>query len=290
MTHQLQNDRYQVEIKEKGAELSSFRDNQTNLEYIWSADPKIWPRHAPVLFPIVGKLPGNKYQYQGQTYELPQHGIARDLNFTLLHQTPDTLVFELNSSAQTLKVYPFTFRLQIQYTLQDNALEVSYKVQNTGAADMYFSIGAHPGFNCPLLPNEEFTDYYLAFEQPETLERYLLQDGLQNGQTELVSNGTNKLPLNYDLFEKDAIVLKELQSEKITLKTDKHPHGLDFEFKGYPFFGIWTKERNAPFICLEPWHGIASNVQDTGDLTQKKGIIKLPAAENFTCSYIIRVR
>lgn len=288
MIHQLQNGKYQVKVNEHGAELSSFRDVQNNLEYIWQANPTVWPRHAPVLFPVVGKVPGGKYQYQGQTYELPQHGIARDLDFTLRDKAADTLVFVLTSSEKTLLVYPFPFRLEIKYTLQKNTLAIYYTVRNTGPAEMYFSIGGHPGFNCPLFAGEQFSDYYLAFEQPETLNRYLLDGGLQNGQIEPVLQNEIKLPLRYELFEQDALVFKGMASEKITLKTDKHNYGLSFEFKDYPYFGIWTKERGAPFICLEPWHGIASNVGDTGELTQKEGIIRLAAKQEFNCSYLVR--
>jgi len=289
MMEQLANEKYIIEVKAHGAELSSFRNTQHNLEYIWQADPNVWSRHAPVLFPIVGKLPNGEYQYGGKSYKLPQHGLARDLDFTLEHKTETSLTFALTSSEETLAVYPFFFRLEIKYALIQNALEITYTVQNTGAETLFFSIGAHPAFRCPLLPNEAFTDYYLEFEKPETLNRYLLQDGLQNGETELVLTEEKRLPLQYELFEKDAIVLKNLTSEKITLKTDKQAHGVAFEFKNYPYFGIWTKEKGAPFVCLEPWHGIASSVGDTGELSKKEGIMHLAAGENFTCSYTIRV-
>jgi galactose mutarotase-like enzyme len=289
MIYHLENEDYSVTVKRSGAELSSFRNKPANLEYIWQADPQVWPRHAPVLFPIVGKVPGGKYNYQGKTYELPQHGFARDMDFTLDSQSQTELVFALKESEQSLAVYPFPFRLQVTSKLVNNALEILYTVQNPGETDLYFSIGAHPGFNCPFYPGEDFADYYLEFAQPETQERFLLNEGLQNGQTEPVLQNQNTLPLTYELFQKDAIVFKNLASEKITLKTNKHQHSLAFEFKEFPFFGIWTKGPGAGFICLEPWHGIASRVGDSGELTQKEGIKKLAAGDNFTCSYTIRV-
>jgi galactose mutarotase-like enzyme len=140
-----------------------------------------------------------------------------------------------------------------------------------------------------LFPGEQFSDYYLAFEQAESLSRYLLEGGLQNGQTEPVLENEKIMPLRYELFENDAIVLKGMASEKILLRTANHNHGLDFEFAGYPYFGIWTKEKGATFICLEPWHGIAGSVDEKGELTQKEGIIALPESQEFTCSYTIRV-
>jgi galactose mutarotase-like enzyme len=289
MVYHLQNDQYQVAVREAGAELSSFRSLRDNLEYIWQADPAVWPRHAPVLFPVVGKLPDGAYRYQGQHYSLPQHGFARDEKFDLVRQTHQELTFALASSPRTLAFYPFAFRLEISYILQDNSLETGYRVVNTGQEDLYFSIGAHPAFTCPLLPGEKFEDYYLAFEKPETQDRYLLDQGLQNLQTQPVLTGEQHLALRYDLFNQDAIVLKGLASQKIGLKSRQHDHGLDFEFKGYPYFGIWTKEPGASFICLEPWHGIASRVGDSGELTEKEGILRLAAGNDFSCSYTIRV-
>ncbi|MGV3585755.1 MAG: aldose 1-epimerase family protein [Adhaeribacter sp.] len=289
MIHYLENDNYKVGVKASGAELCSFQHKQTNLEYIWQADPQIWPRHAPVLFPVVGKLPGGKYSYAGKTYELPQHGFARDMDFELTSKKDNELIFELKDSEQTRAIYPFPFRLQIIYRLNENTLETIYAVQNPAETDLYFSIGAHPAFNCPLLPGESFADYYLAFEQPETQAHYLLEQGLLNGKTEPLLRNETKLPLSYDLFLYDALVFKNLASEKIELKNLKHNHGLSFEFKGFPYFGIWTKQPGAGFICLEPWHGIASSVGDTGELTQKEGINKLAAGEAFSCAYTIRV-
>ena len=289
MIHHLENQNYQIAVKTSGAELSSFRSKPENLEYIWQADPQVWPRHAPVLFPVVGKVPGGKYSYGGKNYKLPQHGFARDMDFTLVNQSEKELIFELKESAQTLAIYPFPFRLQVVYRLENNALNIAYTIRNPGKSDLYFSIGAHPGFNCPLFAGEEFSDYYLEFDQAETQERYLLDNGLLNGQTEPVLQNQKILPLTYELFSKDAIVLKNLVSEKITLKTDKHNHGLAFEFKDFPFFGIWTKGEGASFICLEPWQGIASQVGDSGELTQKEGINKLASGESFSCAYTIRV-
>lgn len=289
MVHHLQNDHYQVSVKEAGAELTSFRSLRDNLEYIWQADPAVWPRHAPVLFPVVGKLPQGQYRYQGQSYVLPQHGFARDENFSLVNKTGHKLTFALNSSDKTLALFPFPFRLEIAYSLEENSLQTAYRVFNTGTGDLFFSIGAHPAYNCPLLPEESFEDYYLEFEKEETLNRYLLSEGLQNGQTAPVPVADRKLPLRYDLFDQDALVLKDMASEQISLKTDRHGHGLTFEFRGYPYFGIWTKGPGARFICLEPWHGIASRVGDSGELARKEGIISLAAGSDFSCSYTARV-
>ncbi len=291
MIHELQNGQYKIGVQEEGAELCSFLDKKEQLEYIWQANPRIWPRHAPVLFPIVGKVPEGKYTFGDKIYNLPQHGFARDQKFTLIERTDTTLAFELTDSPVTKAIYPFAFRLVLKYILEGNSLVINYTVQNPSAEEnLYFSIGGHPGFNCPLFPaTESFTDYYLEFDKPETQNRYLLSNGLQNGETEPVLQNQDILPLKYDLFEKDAVVLKGLASEKISLKTAKHAHGLDFEFKDFPYFGIWTKEPGAPFICLEPWHGIAGSINNGNNLAEKEGVILLEPKKDFTCAYAIKV-
>ncbi len=292
MVHYIQNENFTVGVQERGAELCSFRNIPANLEYIWSADPAVWSRHAPVLFPLVGRLKNDTYEYQGQSYNLPQHGFARDQVFRIVEQSATTLSFELMDSPAIKAIYPFGFKLRIYYRLEKNKLTVGYEVQNTEAEDLYFSIGGHPGFRCPLFPDkgEVFSDYFLRFEKPETLERYLIEEGLQTGETEIIPllHHTD-LPLQYELFEKDALVLKNLASEKISLRSHQHAHGFDFTFRGFPYFGIWTKGKNAPFICLEPWHGIAGSTGGPADLTQKEGIKKLNAGQVFTCAYDIEV-
>ncbi|GAA4305283.1 aldose 1-epimerase family protein [Nibribacter koreensis] len=287
----LENDLVRVGVKSHGAELCSFLKKSENLEYLWQADGQFWNRHAPVLFPIVGRLPLDQYLHQGQTYSLPQHGFARDQEFALVSQNADQLVYELRFSEASLQVYPFHFRLRIIYTLQDQTLEVKYQVQNMGEGEMLFSIGAHPAFNCPLTPNTAFEDYYLEFSQPETLARYLLEDGtgLQNGQTEPVLDNMAIMPLRYNHYEKDALVFKNVRSEKITLKCDQHPHFVQMQFEGFPFLGIWTKRAGAPFLCLEPWHGIAGTSGPPIELSQKEGIISLLGHQTFEASYTLTI-
>ena len=153
-----------IQMKAAGAEVISVK-NSDNLEYMWQGDASIWSRHAPVLFPIVGKLKDDSYIYKGQKYALSQHGFARDMAFKLMQHTANTCTFELSSSSETKTNYPFDFIFQIQYSLQNNVLETKYTVRNSGAEIIYYSLGAHPGFRCPLLENESFEDYYLEFER-----------------------------------------------------------------------------------------------------------------------------
>lgn len=285
----LENAFIKVEVSAQGAELQSIFNKQTQLEYLWQGDPAVWPRKAPVLFPIVGKVKDNRYNYAGKEYNLPQHGFARDQEFKLLSSTPSAVVYRLQQSEESLKNFPFEFQLDIIYTINQSTVTVEYKIQNpSAAADLYFSIGAHPGFRCPLTANETFEDYYLEFEKTEKLNRILLDGGLRGDAREEVTLTGNKLPLSVDLFgPKDAIVVSGLKSERISLKSTKSTHGLHFDYKNYPWFGIWSKP--GPFVCLEPWMGVADDIHSTQQLTEKESIQLLKPKSNISFSYSIEL-
>ncbi len=290
-TTYLENEFVRLGVHHHGAELCSLVKKDTGVEYLWQADAAFWNRHAPVLFPTVGRLPQNQYLHQGNTYSLPQHGFARDLPFDLVEESAQQLVFELKATPETKAVYPFDFVLRILYILEGHTVRVTWQVHHAGEGEMLFSIGAHPGFNVPLLPGAGFEDYYLKFSQPETLSRYLLDQatGLFNGQTEPVLDNMALLPLRYRLFEKDALVFKDFKSARVTLKCDQHPHFVQMEFSGFPYLGIWTKCAGAPFLCLEPWHGLAGSVGQPLELSEKEGIHSIGAKETFEAHYAITI-
>ncbi|MBC3542037.1 aldose 1-epimerase family protein [Rufibacter sediminis] len=287
----LENDYLRVGVKSLGAELCSLVKKDANREYLWQADPAFWNRHAPVLFPIVGRLPQDQYLHQGKTYTLPQHGFARDQEFALVEEQENRLVYELKATDETRKVYPFAFVLRIIYTLQAQTVEVTWQVRHAGEGEMLFSIGAHPAFNVPLLPGEAFEDYYLEFSQPELLSRYLLQEGtgLLNGETEPVLDNMAVLPLRYEHYEKDALVFKSFRSDRVTLKSDQNPHFVQMQFANFPYLGIWTKRVGAPFLCLEPWYGIAGSAGEPVELSEKEGMQSLGSGETFEAAYSITI-
>jgi galactose mutarotase-like enzyme len=289
MIYKLENDHLLVSIHAKGSELASIQSKKNGLEYLWQADPVVWNRHAPVLFPIVGKLRNDEYEWQGQMYRLPQHGFARDHHFEIHSKQADSLTLTLMANQDTLALYPFRFELRITHALEANRLEVKYEVINQGEGPMPFSIGAHPGFACPLRPDETFEDYYLEFDQPETLSRHLLENGLFNGRTEPLLLHEKTLPLHPELFEKDAIVVTGYRSESLTLKSRKGPHQLKVNFPGFPWLGIWTKNAKSPFVCIEPWYGHADLTQASGKLMEKAGIILLNTGEEFNCRHTIEI-
>jgi galactose mutarotase-like enzyme len=288
MLYFIENDAYQVGVNSYGAELQHFIRKEEGLELIWTADPAVWPSHAPNLFPIVGELPDQQYTYKDEAYQMKRHGFARNREFELVEEHHDKLVFELKYDEETLAQYPFKFILLVAYKLVDNKLEVTYLVRNEGEETMLFSLGAHPGFNVPLYPNEQYTDYFIEFEEEETLVRYLLNDnGLQNGDTEKVLENSRVLPLTHEYFKKDALVFKELKSEKVVLASHMSPRRIELTFEGFPYLGIWSKPGDAPYVCIEPWCGIASKAGDSGDLNDKEGINELRPEQAFERTFTI---
>jgi galactose mutarotase-like enzyme len=300
-TYSLQNDQCRVLINSHGAELASLqRRDLGDLEYLWQADPAQWGRHAPLLFPIVGRLPEDTYLYNGQPHKLPQHGFARDQEFQLIHEEKKQLVFQLMASPASKAVFPFEFELRVIYELHGTTLTVGWKVRNPAAAphELLFSIGAHPAFRCPLLPGEAFEDYYFEFDKPLELRRQLLKGGLRSGETEpvplsnkpLVDDGT-ALPLTDKLFADDALVFSNVEYgdriDWVVLRSDKSPRAVKVSFAGFPYLGLWTKSAQAGFVCIEPWQGVASVVGAPCELADKEGIIVLPPSMEFHAAYTI---
>ena len=290
MLHFLENEYFKIGIESLGAELQHFIKKDEDLELIWVGDPSIWGNHAPNLFPIVGELPNQQYTYDDETYHMQRHGFARKKEFELKEENHSKLVFQLEHDDETMAVYPFKFRLLVAYKLTDNKLEVTYQVLNQDKKAMWFSVGAHPGFNVPLYPNEQYTDYYLEFEKEETLRRHLIdENGLQTGETELLGEQTQVLPLSHHYFDKDAIILKDLNSESVVLGSHTGPRKIEVSFPGFPYLGVWAKPGPSPYVCIEPWCGVASNAGSSGELKEKEGINELGPKQVFERTYSIRV-
>ncbi|MBS1776099.1 MAG: aldose 1-epimerase family protein [Bacteroidetes bacterium] len=263
-----------VQIAQKGAELSQLYDKRTGIDFLWDADPKYWAKHAPVLFPIVGTLKNNQFIFKGKHYSLPRHGFARDHFFELIFLQENEAIFEWSATPQTLLSYPFLFRFRIHYLIKQNALWVSYEVRNEGDEILYFSVGGHPAFKIPYIPNTRYEDYYLEFDLPETAPRWTLEDNLTNIEPTPFLINQRTIPLSHSLFSKDAIVLKNIQSSHVSLKSNTSNHGLSMQIDQFPYLGIWAAA-NAPFLCIEPWQGIADSINHNQNLLEKEGIVPL---------------
>jgi galactose mutarotase-like enzyme len=274
----LQNETLTAVIAAKGAELQQLTNNSIN--YLWSGHAAYWGKYSPVLFPIVGGLKNDQYFYNGKQYTLPRHGFARDRDFAAQQLSNTEAVFTLRNDEKTMAVYPFAFTLKIIYKLTKNGLACTYEVFNPGHEVLPFSVGAHPAFAVPLTEGLQYNDYFLEFNKAENLQRWKLLNGLIATHAEALPAENNKLPLHSSLFYEDAIVLKDLQSNCITMASTKNGHGLRFYFNGFPYFGIWAA-KDAPFICLEPWCGIADSVNHNQQIMEKEGINLLNPGEHF---------
>ncbi|SEW40970.1 aldose 1-epimerase family protein [Chitinophaga arvensicola] len=278
---QISNEKLTVQINPQGAELQSIVRKDNGLEYLWSGDPAFWGKKSPVLFPIVGGLTDNTYHYNGQNYTLGRHGFAREQLFTVTEQAEEHVILRLSDNETTRKVYPFHFDFTIQYLLQDDQLQVTYQVKNQDDKTLLFSVGAHPAFKVPLTPDTTYEDYYLYFNKEEEEGIWPLTAGgqIQSAPVPFLHQ-THELPLKKSLFYKDALVFKNLDSTAISIKSHLTRHGLTLAFEGFPYMGIWAA-KDADFVCIEPWCGIADSVDATGALEEKEGINRLEPGRLF---------
>lgn len=286
----LKNNTLEVSVKEIGAELCSIKSLKTNIEYIWNADPEVWASHAPNLFPIIGCLKDNGFIYQGKEYKCPKHGFIRNnKEITCIDKTENSLTFGLKYSKESLKIYPFKFEFQIKFTLDSNKITVLHHIINHGTDDMLFSLGAHPGFTCPIHKGENYKDYYLEFEKEETSKSWEIEkDGLIGSNTKSVFDEPKIIHLHANLFDDDALVFKDLHSRRVSLKSKKSKQVLVMDFKGFPYLGIWAKP-NATYVCIEPWMGIADSADTDRNFENKEGLIRLKSKNNFKATYSISI-
>ena len=284
--HTLKSSGITATIKADGAELCSLKNNE-GLELLWQAGPQ-WPRHSPLLFPIVGRLKNDELHHRGKTYPMTQHGVARDHRFVWLEQEPAFCKLVLYDNPETQSRYPFAFRLEVAYSLKDANLEVDLHITNLGDESMPASIGGHPAFNWPLLPGLDKQDYTLTFSHDETAPIRRLQGGLMLAQPEPTPIGGKILALSEKLFDDDAVILDHPASNSVRFAADRGP-SIEMSWNGFRELGIWSKPGGVPFLCIEPWHGFASPVEFDGEFTDKPGLMHIPPAATRSLSYRIRI-
>lgn len=285
----LKNQYLTVLINEFGAELASVKDTD-GLEYIWQADPNYWKRHAPILFPVVGRLKDNQYEYDGKRYNMTQHGFARDNQFKVESQLATKVSLVLRPTEETLAKYPFKFELRVIYELVDHQLNVSLNVINPTQETLLFSIGAHPGFNVPLVKGTgTFEDSFIRVAPKKSYQQIPLKPPYSDPDNSKVIDLTKPLPLNHDLFSSDAIVLDlNRQETTVMLANSQNDHGISLTVENAPYVGIWSPyPKQAPFACIEPWWGLADTVHADGKLEDKFAINRLDGRHAFAGKYQI---
>jgi len=289
--HTLENNKLKISVKKTGAELCNIAAFKNKKRFMWDANPDVWGSYAPNLFPIIGALKEDTYIFENKTYTLPKHGFIRhNENIKLLEQTTNSLTFGLTYSEESLKIYPFKFEFTITYTLNDNKIEVLHTVKNVDNKTLYFSVGGHPAFKCPVFENETYDDYYLEFETTENSETHLINmdNGLISSKTKPMLNHTNKLNLFHDIFNEDALIFKDLNSRKVALKSNKNGEILNVNYEDFGYLGIWAKP-NGDYVCIEPWLGIADSESTNQNFKEKEGILALEPNETFKAAYSIEI-
>ena len=288
--YELKNDYVQIKVKKTGAELCGIKLLSNGKDYMWNGNPKVWGGFSPVLFPIVGVIKDDSYFFEGKKYTMSIHGFfQRNPNVTLKLTTDSSLTFALKYNEETLKKYPFEFEFLITYTLRKSKVVITHEVQNLGSKDMYFSTGGHPSFKCPMEAGEKYSDYYLEFDKAETANTYPIgANGLLDKKADLILNNSRVINLNYHMFDKGALVFKDIKSRKVCLCSKISGKRVEVDYEGFPYIGFWAMP-NADYICIEPWLGINDSANTNQDIKTKEGILKLSGNSTFKAAYSISV-
>lgn len=278
-----------VQIAEHGAELQSIKKD--GKEYLWQGDAKFWGRRSPVLFPTVGRVWDNKYRHAGNTYEIGQHGFARDMDFKVTYKEENGAVYWLESTSDTLSKFPFPFRLLVGYLLDENKITVKWRVENLGAIDMYFQIGAHPAFYFPDFDASTDERGFFAFDRTENLEYIVpVEKGCVSPERhELKLDKEGLMPIDIHTFDCDTYIFDNKQLKKVTLLDKERKPSISLEFDS-PLVALWSPTKahpDCPFVCIEPWYGRCDSVGYAGELKDREWIQKLEPKEVFDVEYKI---
>lgn len=274
MNYTLHNDSVSISVKKYGAELSSFKSLDTSTEYLWQGNPDVWYGQSPILFPIVGTLLDNKCKIDGKEYEMFRHGIARKRDFEFKNQTENSLTLTQSWNDESLERYPFKYVFDIEFKLDNKKLTVTHTIKNADNKTMYFSIGAHPGFNCKIGDR-------LSFAEAETLVcEKIDSDSILDGKHYPTLENETDIVITKDIFDGDALILSGMKSDTVYLKSDLRPQVIKFNFGKAPVLGIWAKP-GAEYVCIEPWYGINDSREVVSDFSQKRLIQKLEPGEEF---------
>ncbi len=285
----LENEYLKVTIADNGAELCSVYDKENKFERIWNADPSVWNRHAPILFPFVGKVVDGVYRIDDKQYEMKtQHGFARDMEFELVEKTDSLITQKLVANEQSKKIYPYDFELYVTHMLDNEnprLLHVKWEIKNNSLDVMYYSIGGHPAFTLPIKESKEKEDFFIGFEGSEELTYITIntETGLAIPKEQYTFKTEDGLVKFFDVIYK-TLIFEHQDIKKVSIaKPDKTPY-VTMDCREFPYLGVWTKT-TGNFICLEPWVGRTDDEGFAGTLKEKKGEQKLNVGETFSIAY-----
>lgn len=290
----ISNGTIEVEASAHGAELLSIRKDGT--EYVWQGDPRFWGRHAPVLFPIVGKVWNDEYRVDGKAFHLTQHGFARDMDFEQLPQEcPSKMAFRLGSDEHTRSLFPYDFELTVEYELDGNTVTKRDIVRNAGNVPMYYMIGNHPAFLYKDFdPSDKVHGYACYYNGTQLLRNMMLSPLTEHGalrhEKTLFTLPSGVQELKADTFYDDALVFENSQIDMVVLlDKDQNPY-LAVNFPAAQTLGIWSsKGKNAPFVCIEPWNGLTDPEGFDGDIAERTWIQCLEPGAESVYEYTVAV-
>ena len=283
MEYTIHNSFLTVTINTAGAQVQSIR-NASGEEMCWCADPKIWNRHAPILFPYVGWLRKGTYQLDGKTYEGKSHGFARDSQFTVQDVQDTSITFRLMYNEDTLKLLPRKFCLDITYSLDGAALRQTTTVKNLDDRELRFGLGYHPGYTLPFDDKHKTSDYELRFDTPQTPEVVVFDDALMTHESHTYMENSAAIPLDDRMFDNDSIFLRGLHAKTVSIVEKDTGRAITMDLEGFPYFVFWSAmhQEHLHFLCLEPWHSHPDFVDADGDWNHKPCAAQLAPGENFT--------
>ncbi len=277
-------------INSMGAQLMSLKVDEA--EYLWQGDPEFWPRRAPVLFPIVGCLKGDAAESAQGPVRLKRHGIARLYDHEIAENTGSSVTFELTSTDETRAAYPYDFRLNMTYAVDGTSLAQTFEVTNTGDVDLPFTLGGHPAFNVPVPGSgeEAFDDYKLVFPKKWTASVPKIDDaGLHDfSQMTTLFEDSDEMDLSHALIDELlTIVFCDVPGNRVSLVGKKSGHGVELEFPGFDYLGVWSASSTAPFVAIEPWHGCASAYDEGDRFEDKRDTIVLAPGESTALTFTV---
>lgn len=277
-------------VDSMGAQLMSL--TCAGAEYLWQGDPKFWPRRAPVLFPIVGCLKNDEAMSAAGPVHLKRHGLARTNEHSIVERSESSVTFQLDSDEATRELYPFDFRLNMTYSTDGTSLAQRFAVTNTGDVDLPFTLGGHPAFNVPMpgAEGERFDDYALVFAERWSPEVPVIDErGLHDfGRMTRLMDNDRELPLSHELIERHAtLVFHDVPKNRVTLVGTRSNHGVELEFDGFDYLGVWTASPEAPFLAVEPWHGCATAYDESDRFEDKRSTITLAPDERAELAFTV---
>lgn len=288
---ELSNQYLTVNLHPKGAEIISIVGNQDHINYMWKRDACQWANSAPILFPIVGAIKNDTCRIDGKEYHMTQHGFARHNEFEIKNQSQTEVTFTLVSNDEIIKQYPFLFELNVTYKLVENTLTCFINVKNKDHQIIYFQIGGHPAFACPFMENESSNDYYVEFSEYETRNQKVIdvaKRGMSHVQLPFFDH-EKRFFVRQQLFNNDAIVIKDFKSENISIKSLNHQKSIVFHMQGFDHVGLWTAKHVGGLLAIEPWVGHADYVDFDGEFKEKESCVALDTDKEFNVQFAVEI-